>query len=200
MSNPIVNYPIYTSYVYQHEHYTIFTHQRTEWNGDLSLFSTIISPGRPTKHCWTSGTTHGCEYRIRSEYSTPSEPGRGHVYTSSIFLPTFAYQLALHCPDTTAPFVSGNLTEYPDPSCPPAPSVEPTPLPICEPTHASGSSPTFIPCGVADAYSGAPIINTPLPHPIDSESTLGVQRPHPRGSRRHTQKMLRPSTSYGDVQ
>src|SRR5260221_2725425 len=158
MSSP-VNYPIYPSYVCQHEQYTIFTQQATAWNGDLSLFSTVISPGRPTKHCWTSGTTHGCEYRIQTEYSTPSEPGRGNIYPSSIFIPAFSYQLSILCPDATAPFIPNNISEFDSSLYPPTPRVGPCPLPENVPSYPPGSDHPrqphpFIPCGITNTFSG----------------------------------------------
>ena len=133
-----VNYPICSSYVYQHERYSIFTQQTMEWNGDLSLFSTIITPGRPTKHCWTSSITHGCEYRTRTKYSDPNQPGRAHVYHSSIFHPAFTYQLAVLCPDTATPFNPRSISKFSSSLCPPTPRVRPIllpdDLPVCLPT------------------------------------------------------------------
>jgi len=170
----LVNYPIYSSYVYQHAQYTIFTQQTMEWNGDLSLFSMIITPGRPTKHCWTSGITHGCEYRIRTKYSDPNQPERAHIYHSSIFHPSFAYQLAILCPDTATPFDPHNLSEFSSSLCPPMPRVGPLSLPddlppcLPSPNRARESS-LFIPCGVSNAFTG-PLTNaSTLPLPLSPD-------------------------------
>ena len=197
-----VNYPIYSSYVYQHEQYAIFTQQTMEWNGDLSLFSTIVTPGQPTKHCWTSGITYGCEYRIRTEYSDPNQPGRAHVYHSSIFHPAFAYQLAVLCPDTTASFDPRGVSEFSSSLCPPTPIIGPIPLPdglpVCPPSpDRTRESSLFIPCGVSDAFSGPPTNASALPLPVSPDPSNRVHRTNNRGCQRRPQAVSGPSSGDG---
>jgi len=45
--------PNYQSYVYQQEESTIYTCKHIDWDGGISLFSTIITPGYATCHSWT---------------------------------------------------------------------------------------------------------------------------------------------------
>jgi len=200
-----VNYPIYSSYVYQHEQYAIFTQQTMEWNRDLSLFSTIITPGQPTKHCWTSGITHGCEYRIQTEYSDPNQPGRAHIYHSSIFHPTFAYQLAILCPDTTTSFNPRGVSEFSSSLCPPTPRVGPIPLPdglpVCPPTpNRARESSLFIPCGVSDAFSGPPTNTSTLPLPFSPDPPNRVHGTNTQGYKRRPKAVSGPSSSNGKSQ
>jgi len=154
------------------------------------------------EHCWTSGSTHGCEYRIRTEYSTPDQPGRAHVYHSSIFLPAFAYQLAVLCPDVTAPFDPHNVSEFSSSLCPPTPRVGPCPLPKTTPS----SSPTtvrvepfttFVPCNTSNAFSGPPTNAPTLPLSISPDPLNGVHRTNTGGHKRCPEAVSGPSSSNG---
>ena len=51
MFNNILASSHYQSYVYQQEQSTIYTHECIDWDGSVSLFLTIITPGHATCHC-----------------------------------------------------------------------------------------------------------------------------------------------------
>jgi len=68
--------PHYQSYVYQREQCTIYTQERIDWNGNISLFSTIITPGHATRHNWTTGQQHGDGYIVTCEDTADNRPGQ----------------------------------------------------------------------------------------------------------------------------
>ena len=51
MFNNILASPHYQSYVHQREQSTIYTCEHIDWDGGVSLFSTIVTPGHTTRHC-----------------------------------------------------------------------------------------------------------------------------------------------------
>ena len=50
MSNNLT-LPHYQSYVYQQEQSTVYTRERIDWDGGISLFLTLVTPGHATRHC-----------------------------------------------------------------------------------------------------------------------------------------------------
>jgi len=101
--------PHYQSYVYQQEQCTIYTCERIDWNGDISLFSTIITPGHATCHSWTTGQQHGDRYIVTCEDTSDNYPGR--ITRSTSYLPQPSFSVI----DTTTP---STTTDIPGtPSC-----------------------------------------------------------------------------------
>jgi len=101
--------PHYQSYVYQREQSTIYTRERIDWNGDISLFSTIVTPGHATRHSWTTGQQHGDGYIVTCEDTSDNYPGR--ITCSTSYLPQPSFSVI----DTTTP---STTTDVPStPSC-----------------------------------------------------------------------------------
>ena len=67
MFNNILTSPHYQSYVYQQEQSTIYTCERIDWDGGVSLFSTIVTPGHTMWHCWTCGERHNNGYLVTTK-------------------------------------------------------------------------------------------------------------------------------------
>src|SRR4029077_17186929 len=84
MSN-VHSAPHYQSYVYRREQSTIYTRERIDWDGGISLFSTIITPGHPTRHCWTKGEQFGDGYTVTCENTRDDQLGR--ITRSTSYLP-----------------------------------------------------------------------------------------------------------------
>jgi len=187
--------PIYTSYAYQYNGATIFTQQSIDKHSSISLFSTIVHPGRPNKHCWTTGHLEGSQYVFRSESIDVGNSKRTEVFTTSLPLP-------LSCKSFIVPFPSPSF--YLPPSYPtlviPGESGQygswNIPLPDDDgtgyPSHRSSSAPTTTDHSTSEFPASDPMVplrRTPVP----------VQRnsPNSRRHQRHEEEMLSPPQSYG---
>ena len=106
MSNNLT-IPHYQSYVYQQEQCTIYTHERIDWNGDISLFSMIVTPGHATCHSWTTGQQHGDGYIVTCKDTSDNFPGR--ITRSMSYLPQPSFSVI----DTTTPSTTTNAPSTP---------------------------------------------------------------------------------------
>jgi len=82
--------PHYQSYVYQWEQYTIYTCECIDWNGNISLFSMIVTPGHATRHSWTWGEQHGDGYIVTCKDTSDHYPGQITHTTSYLPQPSFS--------------------------------------------------------------------------------------------------------------
>ena len=123
MFNNVLASPHYQSYVYQREQSTIYTRERIDWDGGVSLFSTIVTPGHTTRHCWTCGEQYKHGYLVTTEDTNDGQPGR--ITHSTQFLPQPGFTVL----DTTSPDSPTNVAStpscygafyipLPEPTCP----------------------------------------------------------------------------------
>ena len=211
--------PHYQSYVYQREQCTIYTHERIDWNGNISLFSTIVTPGHATRHSWTTGQQHGDGYIVTCEDTSDNYPGR--ITRSTSYLPQPSFSVI----DTTTPSTTANVPSTP--SCYGAYYI-PLPETTCPggchsecdhvPTPIQRSVPQpfpFIHTHYPEPFTVLPTdTSNPLPYPIpspivllqpipvppfgvsgDSTNNFRDRDTQPRGHKRHQEEL--PSTTEG---
>jgi len=152
--------PHYQSYVYQREQCTIYTHECIDWNGDISLFLTIVTPGHATCHSWTTGTQCGDGYIVTCEDTSDNYPGQVTYSTSYLPQPSFSVI------NTTTPISSANA-----PSTPLCYGAFYIPLPETTCPGGSHSECDHIPTSIRRSHpQPSPFVHTsypePFPHPV----------------------------------
>ena len=156
MFNNILASPHYQSYVYQQEQSTIYTREHIDWDGRVSLFSTIVTLGHTTCHCWTHGERHKHGYLVTTEDTNDSQPGR--ITRSTQFLPQPSFTVL----DATSPSSPSHVTSTP--SCYGAFYIS-----LPEPTCPGGchSECDHIPTPIRRSHpQPSPFIHTTYPEPI----------------------------------
>jgi len=213
--------PHYQSYVYQQEQCTIYTHERIDWNGDISLFLTIVTPGHATHHSWTTGQQHGDGYIVTCKDTSDSYPGR--ITCSTSYLPQPSFSVVDTTPPSTTTKVPSTPSCYrafyiplPETTCPgrchsecdhiPTPIRQSVPQPspfihtsypepfTIPPTNTSNPPPYPIPSPIVLPQS---IPVPPFGVPGDSIDDLQDRNTHPRGHKRHQEELLGTPESYG---
>jgi len=213
--------PHYQSYVYQQEQCTIYTRERIDWNGNISLFSTIVTPGHATRHSWTTGYQHGDGYIVTCKDTSDNYPGR--ITRSTSYLPQPSFSVI----DTTSPSTTADVPStpscygafyipLPETTCPGGCHSECDHVPT--PIRRSVPQPSpFIHTSYPEPFSVPPPNTSELPtHSIPSPIVLpqsipvppfGVSRDsandlwnrdtHPRGHKRCQEKLSGTSEGHG---
>jgi len=155
--------PHYQSYVYQREQCTIYTREHIDWNGDISLFLTIVTPGHATCHSWTTGQQHGNGYIVTCEDTSDNYPGQITRSTSYLPQPTFSVI------DTTAP---GTTTTADVPSTPSCYGAFYIPLPETTCPGGCHSECDHVPTPIRRSVpQPSPFVHTSYPEPFPIPST-----------------------------
>ena len=217
--------PHYQSYVYQREQSTIYTRERIDWNGDISLFSTIVTPGHATRHSWTTGQQYGDGYIVTCEDTSDNQPGRITRSTSYLPQPSFSVVNTTTPSTTTTNNVPSTPSCYgafyiplPETTCPGGCSSEcdhvPTPIrrSVPQPSpfgHTTYPEPFTIPPtdtrGPPPYPISSPIIlpqSIPVPPfgvPGDSTNDLWNRDTNPRGRKRRQEELSGTSEGYGNA-
>ena len=187
--------PVYTSYAYQYNGGIIYTQQSINEFNNSSLFSTITHPGRPHKHCWTTGHIEGDQYVFRSESTDIGNPGSTEIFTT-------AFPLPLTCKLFIIPFPSPSLYIPPSHSTPLI-SPEPKrygprmiPLPNNNSTRDLGSNSFDFYSDTLDPTSEltAPLPSVPL---REAQLPLRPDSPHKQGHQGSEEEVLSPSQGNG---
>ena len=215
--------PHYQSYVYQQEQCTIYTHERIDWNGNISLFLTIVTPGHATHHSWTTGQQHGDGYIVTCEDTSDNYPGR--ITRSTSYLPQPSFSVI----DTTTPDTTTNVPStpscygafyipLPETTChggchsecdhvpipirrsvpQPSPFIHthyPEPFPI-SPTNTSSPLSYAVPSPIILLQS-VPV--PPFGVPGDSTNDFRNRDTQPRGHKRHQEELSSTPESYGST-
>ena len=182
MFNNIHTSPHYQSYVYQREQSTIYTRECIDWDGGVSLFSTIVTPGHTTHHCWTRGERYEHGYLVTTEDTNDRQPGR--ITCSTQFLPQPSFTVLDAATPSSPTHVASTPSCYgafyiplPEPTCPGGCHSEcdhiPTPIRQSHPEpspfiHTSYPEPfTVAPpdAGHLQASVPSPIV-LPQPYPV----------------------------------
>jgi len=160
MSNNLT-VPHYQSYVYQQDQCTIYTRERIDWNGDISLFLTIVTPGHATRHSWTTGQQHGDGYIVTCEDTSDNYPGR--ITHSTSYLPQPSFSVI----DTTSPSTTTDIPRTP--SCYGAYYI---PLPETTCPGRCHSECDHVPTPIRQSVpEPSPFIHTSYPEPFPISST-----------------------------
>ena len=171
MFNNILASPHYQSYVYQQEQSTIYTRERIDWDGGVSLFLTIVTPGHTTCHCWTCGERHEDGYLVTTKDANDCYPGRITRSTQYLSQPSFTVL------DVTPPSSPTHVTSTP--SCYGAFYI-----PLPEPTCPGRCHPEcdHFPTPIRRSHpQPSPFIHTTYPKPftITPSDTSHLQAPVP---------------------
>jgi len=213
--------PHYQSYVYQQDQCTIYTHERIDWNGDISLFLTIVTPGHATHHSWTTGQQHGTGYVVTCEDTSDNYPG--WITCSTSYLPQPSFSVIDTTTPSTATDIPGTPSCYgafyiplPATTCPgrchsecnhvPTPIRQSVPQPspfihtsypkpfTIPPTNTSGPPPYPIPSPILLPQS---IPVPPFGVSGDSTNDLQDRDTYSRGRKRHQEELSSTPESYG---
>ena len=222
MSN-VHSAPHYQSYVYRREQSTIYTRERIDWDGGISLFSTIITPGHATRHCWTKGEQLGDGYTVTCENTRDDQPGRITRSTSYLHQPDFTIfdfrDLGAVAAANGTPSAYGahyiplpepiNVGEY-DPQSGPPPHSPTRRQDSSQSPHAYPLYPLYLPempTDTRDPPSSSPRTPSPilipqllpgLPGLNGAGNRCGEQHTHRRGRKRRAEELQSALEGYGN--
>ena len=217
MFNNTLASPHYQSYVYQQEQSTIYTCEHIDWDGGVSLFLTIVTPGHTTHHCWTCGEPYKHGYLVTTKDTNDHQVGR--ITQSTQFLPQPSFTVL----DTTPPSSPSPVTStpscyrafyipLPEPTCPGGCHSEcdhvPTPIRRSHPQsspfiHTSYPEPfTVMPTDASHLQASVPspiilLQSYPVPPFRDSDTDHRDGSTNGRRHKRYQEEVLSPSEGHG---